>query len=86
MVSATRPSVRILSAARRHGVRDEDIMHAFRNPMTEISDDDVLVTVGSAVDGQPIELGISYDEKRHEIRIIHAMPARASYVRRLTWQ
>jgi len=80
------PAVRILSAARRHGVPDEDIMHAYRNPMIVVSDDDVRVSVGGARDGNPIEVGVSYDQERHEVRIIHAMPARASYVRRLTWR
>ena len=80
------PTVRIIDAARRHGVPDEDILHAFRNPMRAISDDDVHVSVGGARDGSPIELATSYDEERHEIRIIHAMPARPSYVRRLTWR
>ena len=80
------PAVRIVDAARRHGIPDDDIMHAYRNPMGETSDDDVIVSVGGARDGSPIELATSYDEERHEIRIIHAMPARPSYMRRLTWR
>lgn len=61
-------------------------MHAYRNPMDVISDDDVRLSVGGARDGQPIELGVSYDEYRHEDRIIHAMPARDSFEQRLTWR
>ncbi len=61
-------------------------MHAYRNPMIVISDDDVRVSVGGARDGNPIEVGVSYDQERHEVRIIHAMPARAGDVRRLTWR
>ena len=85
-VTCPRPAVRVLNAARRHGVHDDDIMHAYRNPMMVISDDDVRMTVGGARDGHPIELGVSYDQERHENRIIHAMPARDSYVQRLTWR
>ena len=61
-------------------------MHAYRNPMIVISEDDVRVSVGGARDGSPIEVGVSYDQERHEVRIIHAMPARVGYVRRLTWR
>jgi hypothetical protein len=68
-------------SARRHGVADEDVRHAWRNHILshEADDEGVVILVGPARDGSLLEVGmISSDTS---IRIIHCMPARPRYLR-----
>lgn len=69
--------VRIIASARKHGVADEDIRHALRNPMRFISHDELLVVIGPDRNGVPLEVGVVEDEA--EDRVVHAMPARQMY-------
>ena len=67
-------------SARKHGVRDEDMRHAFRNHWRRIETDDVARTVfiGPSTTGQPLELVVVCDEAG--TAIIHAMVARRKYL------
>lgn len=67
-------------SARKHGVRDEDMRHAFRNHWRRLETDDVARTVfiGPSTTGQPLELVVVCDEAG--TAIIHAMAARRKYL------
>ena len=78
------PAVRIVPSARRHGVGDDDITHAYRNPWAmRYVDDAVHLLVGPGRDSRMLELMFEYDRHRHEHRIFHAMAARPRYLRML---
>ncbi len=69
----------IADSARRHGVPDEDILHAWRNPVrTEYVDEGLTMLVGPARDASLLELGIADSEDGPVI--VHAMRARKKYL------
>lgn len=65
----------IRDSARKHGIADEDILHAWRNQLRYVlltyGEDEVLqyLAIGPARDGALLELVIPTDEPE---RIIHA--------------
>ena len=67
-------------SARKHGVDDEDMRHAFRNHWRQIETDDVdrTVFIGPSTTGEPLEIVIVSDETG--TAIIHAMVARTKYL------
>ena len=65
-----------MDSARKHGVADGDILHAFTNAIRVHALDGYLMLVGPAADGQLLELG--YNAARD--RIFHAMSARPKYL------
>lgn len=70
----------IAPSARKHGVRDDDIMHAFNNPIfVEDLDEGFTMFVGADSAARLIEIGV-VDSSDGPI-IIHAMPARPKYLR-----
>ncbi len=72
---------RIAPSARRHGIDDEDMLHAFRNPIrVDYLDDDLTMFTGPARDGTPLEVGVA-DSPDGPV-FVHAMPARPKYLRR----
>lgn len=68
----------ILAAARKHGVEDDDMLHAYRNPIRVFDLDDLTMLVGPSESGALLEIGIAYAEGIDFI--VHAMPARARYL------
>jgi len=51
--------VRIAQTARKHGITDNDVLHAARNPIAQWQlDDDFTMRVGPAHDGDLLEVGI----------------------------
>jgi hypothetical protein len=65
----------IAPGARKHGVADEDILHAWRNPITvTYHDDGFTMIIGPDRAANLLEIGIV--EAEDGIVIIHAMPAR----------
>jgi hypothetical protein len=71
----------IAASARRHGVADEDIEHAWRNQLRVVAsdDDNVAFIIGSDRTGRLIELVVrDHDD---ETVIFHAMPARPKFLR-----
>jgi hypothetical protein len=72
----------VADSARKHGVVDEDMLHAYRNPIHVFDLDDGLTLVaGADRAGTLIELGyvVAVDGT---IVIIHAMrPARPKFIR-----
>jgi hypothetical protein len=72
----------VLASARKHGVSDDDILHAFRNPLLAKQEDDGLtMIVGPKCDGGLIEVGVSVNDGYTVV--VHAMdPARRRFLRR----
>ena len=72
-------NARILASARKHGIADEDILHAFRNAIFEVTDNDIVMLVGPNRDGNLIEIAII--RSKNGFLIIHAMQARKKYLK-----
>jgi hypothetical protein len=74
----------ILDSARRHGVADEDMLHALRNTTDTFPDQGdwrLTVAVGPARNGVTmLEIGFDLDETGRPI-VVHAMNARRKYLR-----
>jgi hypothetical protein len=68
--------VEVRSSARRHGVKDDDMLHAFRVIELEYTGHIQLLVIGPARDGALLELVLPPDEPQ---RIIRAMPPRPSF-------
>ncbi len=71
---------RIAPSARKHGVSDSTIVHAFNNPIrTEELDDDMVMLIGPDPAGNLYEIGIVVGADGPVV--VHAMPARPNYLR-----
>lgn len=72
----------IVASARRHGVTDEDLLHAYWHPVRVFEQDDGLtMIVGSACDGHLVEVGIVNARDVDGVVIIHGMAARSKFLR-----
>jgi hypothetical protein len=71
----------ILDSARRHGVADHDILHAFRNPMwvEPVEDDDLLMYIGPSESAEILEVGV-VEARDGGPLIVHAMPVRDKFL------
>ena len=69
----------ILNSARKHGVLDEDMLHAYRNPTRVFEVDDLVMLIGAATNGNLLEIGVAVAEGVEFI--VHAMSARPKYLR-----
>ncbi len=70
----------ILASARKHGVSDNDMLHAHRNPMRVFVLDDLVMLIGADTTGHLLEVGVVTGEGVEFI--VHAMPARPRFLRR----
>ncbi len=72
--------VDIEASARKHGVANEDMLHAIRNHWRAFETDDPAVTmfVGPSRTAEPLEVGVVIDADG--TAIIHAMEARAKFL------
>lgn len=70
----------IEASARKHGVADDDMLHAVRNHWRAFETDDPAVTmyIGPATTAEPLEVGVVDDAQG--IAVIHAMPARPKFL------
>jgi hypothetical protein len=72
--------VRIAPTARKHGIADEDMSHAVRNPIAQWQlDDDLAMRVGPARDRDLLEVGVLGIDTDDPV-IVHAMRARPQYL------
>jgi len=73
--------VDIETSARKHGVSDEDMIHALRHHWRAFETDDPAVTmfVGPSMSAEPLEVGVVTDQDG--TAIIHAMAARAKFLK-----
>jgi hypothetical protein len=70
----------IASSARKHDIRDDDMLHAFNHPLfVDELDDGLVMLVGADIAGNLLEVGV-IDSADGPI-IVHAMPARPKYLR-----
>ena len=69
----------ILAPARKHGVNDDDMLHAYRNPIRVFGLDDLIMLIGADQAGNLLELGVATGEGVEFI--VHAMPARPRFLR-----
>ena len=70
----------IEASARKHGVLDDDMLHAFRHHWRafETDDPDVTMFIGPSMTSAPLEVGVVVDDDG--VAIIHAMPARKKFL------
>jgi hypothetical protein len=73
-------NVRIGQTARKHGIIDEDMLHAVRNPIAQWRlDDDFTMRVGPTHDGDLLEVGVLGVDTDDPV-VVHAMRARRQYL------
>jgi len=72
--------VDIEASARKHGVSDEDMLHALRHHWRAFQTDDPAVTmfIGPSATAVPLEVGVVADDQG--VAVIHAMPARRKFL------
>ena len=69
----------ILASARKHGINDDEMLHAYRNPVRVFDVDDLTMLVGPDLSGRLLEIGVATAEGIDFI--IHAMLARPRFLR-----
>ncbi len=70
----------ITASARKHGVADDDMLHAFNHPISyEDLDEGFVMIIGPTRSARLIELG--FIDTDHGPVIVHAMTARRKYLR-----
>ena len=70
----------ILASARKHGVSDNDMLHAYRNPVRVFDLDGLVILIGGDESGRLLEIGVVAGEGVEFI--VHAMEARPRFLRR----
>ena len=79
--------VEVHGSARRHGVADDDILHAVEHSMLvdDVGEDpDRWLVIGPDRDGNLLEVVVLITAEGDEL-IIHAMRPRATYSKLLDW-
>ncbi|MGB6059415.1 MAG: hypothetical protein WBF71_14245 [Microthrixaceae bacterium] len=73
-------AIDIEASARKHGVSDDDMLHAVRNHWRAFETDDAAVTmyIGPSNTAVPLEVGVVEDD--HGTAVIHAMTARPKFL------
>ena len=71
----------IEASARKHGVSDDDMIHAYRNHWRSSETEDPAVTmyIGPTFNADPLEVGVVVDGD--DAVVIQAMPARDKFLR-----
>ena len=69
----------VLASARRHGISDDDMLHAYRHPIRVFEFDDLTMLVGADKAGRVLEVGLAAAEGMEFI--VHAMLARPKFLR-----
>jgi hypothetical protein len=69
----------IVASARKHGISDSDMLHAYRNPMRVFQTGDLVMLIGGDESGRMLEIGVAAAEGIEFI--VHAMPAREKFLR-----
>lgn len=52
----------ILDSARKHGIEDEDELHAYRNRIRVFDPGDVVMLIGADQNGRLLEIGVAEAE------------------------
>jgi hypothetical protein len=69
----------VLASARKHGVGDDNMIHAYNHPIRVFEFDDLTMLVGGDSAGRLLEVGVARAEGIDFI--VHAMPAREKFLR-----
>ena len=69
----------IAASAHRHGIDEQDVLHAYRNAFRAFQQDEAVMFIGADRSGRMLEVLVVTRHRRR--RIVHAMPARAKYLR-----
>ena len=65
----------ILDSGRKHGITDDDMLHAYRNPIRVFDLDGLIMLIGPDRAARMPEIGVARGDGIEFIA--HAMPARA---------
>ena len=68
----------ILASARKHQISDDDMLHAYRNPIRVFDLDDLDMLIGADTAGRMLEIGVT--EAEGVEFIVHAMAARPKFL------
>lgn len=68
----------ILESARKHGVSDDDMLHAYRNPIRFFDLEDLVMLIGPDRSAGLVEIAVARSERIEFI--VHAMAARAKFL------
>lgn len=68
----------ILASARKHGITDDDMLHAYRHPIRVFDLDDLDMLVGADTAGRMLEIDVTAAEGVEFI--VHAMAARPKFL------
>ena len=68
----------ILGSARKHGISDDDMLHAYRNPIRVFDLDDLIMLIGPDESARLVEIGVARSEGIDFI--VHAMTARGKFL------
>ena len=68
----------ILGSARKHGISDDDMLHAYRHPIRVFDLDGLTMLIGPDESARLLEVGVA-DAEGVDF-IVHAMPARAKFL------
>ncbi|RLE24620.1 MAG: hypothetical protein DRJ50_04400 [Actinobacteria bacterium] len=68
----------IVHSARKHGVTDNDMLHAYRNPLRIFELDDLTMLIGPDESARLLEIGVAEAEGIEFL--VHAMPARPKFL------
>ena len=69
----------ILHSGRKHGIADDDMFHAYRNPIRVFDLDGLIMLIGPDRAGRMLEIGVARGDGIEFI--VHAMPAREKFLR-----
>ena len=69
----------ILASAHKHGIAPEDMLHAYRNAFQSSKVEDGWLLIGADSNGNLIEIAVV--QKGNQIKIVHAMKARAKFLK-----
>ncbi len=70
----------VAASARKHGVREEDILHALDHRIRVFDlDDGFTIVVGADATGPLVEIAVV--EGHAALVVVHAMPAREKFLR-----
>jgi hypothetical protein len=68
----------ILASARKHQIADDDMLHAYRNPIRVFALEDLTMLIGPDAAARLLQIGVSEAEGIEFT--VHAMPARARFL------
>ena len=67
----------IVASARKHGIPDNDMLHAYRNPIRVFELNDLIMLIGGDESGRMLEVGVAAAEGI-EFIVMQCPPATSS--------